>query len=176
MDEYGVAVPVPEGSEEYERISDEIQEAQDNGFVGTGGGEFEVGDDIQEENTQDSAGEYDGAGDGNGENADQGEIVPGDDSGGSAADGGTSAGIDGQGTESAGDKVTVIVDGQPLQVEVTNYGEYEYVSVEQFEQFEQEIGQNFEAANALLVVLAVGIFVSAGIAAVDTLIRSLERY
>lgn len=66
------------------------------------------------------------------------------------------------------------VDGQQDDVQ-DEAVVYEGVTVEQFEDFEVAVNSRLDALNTVCVALLVAVFMAVGVAAVDTLIRTMER-
>lgn len=128
----------------------------------------------------------DAGGEGEGVEADQGGTVPGDDTGGSADDGGSAPGDSGQNAVSDGNQVSDVwvrfTAAGGVEVGEEPEGEAASVSVALSSSYPPEIlqelegiGQKLDAMTAASVVVVFAIFICAGIAAVDSLIRSLEK-
>ena len=166
---YSVAEPVNPDSERYQEIQDGFVDI-DGGFTGSGGGEIpddatgedhSFGSDISSD-----VGEHDigrSAADGDATTAD-GEQDAGN------------AGSDGTSEESGQQEpLDVQITGQPISVEVESFESFEGVTAEDFEDYSEMVQARLDAMDAMMIVLMVAIFLCAGISAVDTLVRRMER-
>lgn len=77
--------------------------------------------------------------------------------------------------DDTGDGSAEVVEGD-AEADAGSQVVYEGVTTEQFAGYQQEVYSRLDALNTVCIVLVIAIFFSAGIAAVDTLLRSTERF
>lgn len=68
------------------------------------------------------------------------------------------------------------VDEGDVASDTGDHEVYEGVTTEQFAQYQTEVYARLDAINTICIVLVIAVFFASGIAAVDNLIRSTERF
>lgn len=160
-EEEGRSVPVMPGSDLYEF----------NESLGEG-----AEPDYGAEDTEGVPQEHDGAGEGDGSEADEGGALLGADAGGSAADGGASAGGGGEDALDPGHIGSVDVSAYLGGDIPVHESAYEGVSAEDFQAFALAVDSRLAALDAMGAVVVFALFMCAGSLAVRTLVRSMEEF